>query len=80
MMFVKVKAEGEAQRGEVKRLSDIFRARIIDVTDTTYMHRADRFRRQARRLHQGPARETISSKWCAPARWASPAGEKALTL
>jgi acetolactate synthase-1/3 small subunit len=27
MMFVKVKAEGESQRAEVKRLSDIFRAR-----------------------------------------------------
>ena len=36
MMFVKVKALGESQRAEVKRLSDIFRARIIDVTDTTF--------------------------------------------
>ena len=36
MMFVKVKAEGEPQRAEVHRLSDIFRARIIDVTDTTF--------------------------------------------
>jgi acetolactate synthase-1/3 small subunit len=37
MMFVKVKAQGEGQRAEVKRLSDIFRARIIDVTDTKIM-------------------------------------------
>ena len=36
MMFVKVKAVGEGRRSEIQRLSDIFRARIIDVTDTTY--------------------------------------------
>ncbi len=36
MMFVKVKATDESQRSEIKRLSDIFRARIIDVTDTTF--------------------------------------------
>ena len=30
MMFVKVKAEGDSQRGEVKRVSDIFRARKKD--------------------------------------------------
>ena len=36
MMFIKVKADGESRRSEVKRLSDIFRARIIDVTDTTF--------------------------------------------
>jgi acetolactate synthase-1/3 small subunit len=35
MMLVKVKAEGEG-REELKRLSDIFRGRIIDVTDRTY--------------------------------------------
>ena len=36
MMFVKVKAHGEIQRSEVHRLTEIFRARIIDVTDTTF--------------------------------------------
>jgi acetolactate synthase I/III small subunit len=36
MMFVKIRAEGEAKRSEIQRLSDIFRARIIDVTDTTF--------------------------------------------
>lgn len=36
MMFVKVKAVGETKRAEIQRLSDIFRARIIDVSDTTY--------------------------------------------
>ena len=35
LMLVKVQATGDA-RSEVKRLSDIFRGHIIDVTDTTY--------------------------------------------
>ena len=35
MMLVKVQALGE-RRNELKRLSDIFRGRIIDVTDATY--------------------------------------------
>ncbi len=36
LMLVKVRAQGSEQRGEMKRLADIFRGRIIDVTDTTY--------------------------------------------
>ena len=36
MMMIKVKAQGSL-REEMKRLSDIFRGRIIDVTDTTYV-------------------------------------------
>jgi len=36
MMLIKVKAEGD-QREEVKRLVDIFRGCIIDVTDTSYI-------------------------------------------
>jgi len=35
MMLIKVKATGEL-REEIKRVSDIFNARIIDVTETTY--------------------------------------------
>lgn len=35
MMLVKVKA-GEAEREEAKRMADIFRGRIIDVTDQSY--------------------------------------------
>ena len=35
MMLVKVQAQGE-RRNELKRLADIFRGRIIDVTDETY--------------------------------------------
>ncbi|QKT02744.1 acetolactate synthase small subunit [Ectothiorhodospiraceae bacterium 2226] len=36
MMLIKVSAVGGEQREELKRLTDIFRGRIIDVTDTTY--------------------------------------------
>ncbi|BBD76838.1 acetolactate synthase small subunit [Hydrogenophilus thermoluteolus] len=36
LMMVKVRAVG-SDREELKRLADIFRARIIDVTDTTYV-------------------------------------------
>ena len=36
MMMVKVRAEGE-NRQELNRLADIFRAKIIDVTDTSYV-------------------------------------------
>lgn len=35
MMLIKVRAEGE-HRNELQRVSDIFRGRIIDVTDQTY--------------------------------------------
>lgn len=36
MMMVKVKAE-KGGREEIKRLADIFRAKIIDVTETSYI-------------------------------------------
>ena len=42
MMLIKVKAQDNSSREEMKRLSDIFRGRIIDVTDTVLHHRADR--------------------------------------
>ena len=35
MMLIKVRAQGE-KRNELKRMSDIFRGRIIDVTGETY--------------------------------------------
>lgn len=35
LMLVKVRAEGEL-REEMKRMSDIFRGRVVDVTDKTY--------------------------------------------
>lgn len=36
LMLVKVKAAGSEQRAEMHRLAEIFRARVLDVTDTTY--------------------------------------------
>ena len=49
LMLVKVRAEG-GDREELKRMSDIFRGHIIDVTDDTYTieltgtgHKLDRF-------------------------------------
>ena len=36
MLLIKVRATGEG-REELKRLTDIFRAKIIDVTDTSYV-------------------------------------------
>jgi acetolactate synthase-1/3 small subunit len=36
MMLIKVKAASMPEREEIKRLCDIFRGRIIDVTSTTY--------------------------------------------
>ncbi len=36
LLLIKVVACGSGQREEVKRLVDIFRGRIIDVTDSTY--------------------------------------------
>lgn len=37
LMLIKVRADTTAKRDELKRLSDVFRGRIIDVTDTTYV-------------------------------------------
>ncbi len=37
MMLIKVKAVGNEQREEIKRLADIFRGHIIDVTNTAYV-------------------------------------------
>ncbi len=49
LMLVKVRAEGN-DREELKRMTDIFRGRVIDVTDKTYTieltgtgHKLDRF-------------------------------------
>lgn len=36
LMLIKVATASAAERDEVKRLSDIFRGRIIDVADSTY--------------------------------------------
>ena len=52
LMLIKVRAVGK-EREEMKRMADIFRGRIIDVTETHLHDRADRRLRQARRVHPG---------------------------
>ena len=37
LVLIKVNADTTSKREELKRLSDVFRGRIIDVTDTTYI-------------------------------------------
>ncbi len=37
LMLIKVRADDAAKRSEMKRLTDIFRGRIIDVSETTYI-------------------------------------------
>jgi len=37
LMLIKVNADSATKREELKRLADVFRGRIIDVTDTTYI-------------------------------------------
>ena len=36
LMLIKVKAESASQREEIKRLADIFRGNVIDVTESCY--------------------------------------------
>lgn len=65
MMLIKVQAKGEAERGEMKRMVDIFRGRIIDVTSETYTveltgtgHKLDAF---IEALDQSEIIETVRS-------------------
>lgn len=37
LMLIKLRAEDAVSRAEMKRLTDIFRGRIIDVTESTYI-------------------------------------------
>ena len=50
LMLIKVRAVGK-EREEMKRMADIFRGRIIDVTDELH-DRAHRRPGQARRVHR----------------------------
>ena len=51
LMLVKVRAAGK-DREEMKRLADIFRGRILDVTDKSYTIELTGHGQQARRLPQ----------------------------
>ena len=52
LMLIKVRAVGK-DREEMKRMADIFRGRIIDVTDKTYTIELTGTGSQARRLPRG---------------------------
>ncbi|MCP4075497.1 MAG: acetolactate synthase small subunit [Gammaproteobacteria bacterium] len=79
MMFVKIRAEGEAKRSEIQRLSDIFRARIIDVTDSTFCVEltgsGEKLDAYINTLHDGDVIEIVRSGSMGITR-----GVKALTL
>ncbi|MGD8841897.1 MAG: acetolactate synthase small subunit [Gammaproteobacteria bacterium] len=78
MMLIKVRAAG-AGREEVKRLADIFRGRIIDVTDTLFTIEvtgtSDKLDAFVRVIEHGDIIEVVRSGVTGIAR-----GEKALRL
>jgi acetolactate synthase I/III small subunit len=78
LMLIKVRAEGE-YREEVKRLADIFRAHIIDVTDTSYILEmtgdSDKLDAFIRTVHTDKVVEVVRSGPSGIAR-----GEKGLSL
>ncbi|MDH3526152.1 MAG: acetolactate synthase small subunit [Gammaproteobacteria bacterium] len=78
MMLAKVRAEGD-MREELKRVSDIFRGRIIDVTDKTYTIEltgaGDKLDAFLQALDQGLIIEVVRSGVSGIAR-----GERALRL
>ena len=70
---------GESQRAAVHRLTDIFRARIIDVTETTFCIEltgsGDKLEAYIKAMHDNNIIEVVRSGSMAILR-----GEKALTL
>ena len=78
MMLVKVQARGD-RRNELKRLSDIFRGRVIDVTDETYTVEltgaGDKLDAFLQALEQGDVIEVVRSGVSGIAR-----GERALKI
>ncbi len=79
MLLIKVQAVGGEARDEIKRLTDIFRGRIIDVTDSTYTIEltgaSDKLDSFIQALSSGCIIETVRSGTTGIAR-----GEKALRL
>jgi len=71
MMLVKAKAD-TGERDEVKRLADIFRANIVDVTDTSYVIEitgsSDKLDAFIGAIHQEQILEVVRSGPCGIAR------------
>ena len=72
LMLIKVRAVGK-EREEMKRMADIFRGRIIDVTEKSYTIELTGDAVQARRLPRGDRPQLRSWRRCAPAPAASAA-------
>ena len=72
LMLVKVRAVGK-EREEMKRMADIFRGRIIDVTEKSYTIELTGDQAQARCLPGSHRPHARSSRPCAPAPAASAA-------
>ena len=79
LMLVKVRAVGK-EREEMKRMADIFRGRIIDVTDKTYTIELTGDAAQARRVPAGARPQRRSSRRCAPAARGIGRGERILRV
>lgn len=79
IMLVKVKAHGAEQRAEVSRVSEAFRARVVDITTTSYSLELtgspDKLDAFLAALEEGSVLEVIRSGSLGMGR-----GEKALTL
>lgn len=65
MMMIKVQAQGAEAREEIKRLADIFRGHIIDVTASTYIIEltgpGDKLDAFIQALGEAPILETVRS-------------------
>ena len=72
LMLIKVRAAGK-DRDEMKRMAEIFRGRIIDVTDKTYTVELTGDTVETRRIHRGAGRDRRSWRLSAPAVAASAA-------
>ncbi len=79
LMLIKVQAVDKDQRAEIKRLTDIFRGRIIDVSDTTYIIEltgsSDKLDAFIQAIEPGAIMETVRSGSTGIAR-----GEKSLRV
>ena len=79
LMLIKVSAVGK-EREEMKRMADIFRGRIIDVTEKSYTIELTGDERQARRLHRRRSTAARFSKPSAPAARGIGRGERILKV
>ena len=79
LMVIKVTASGEEQRAEIKRMTDIFNGRVLDVTNDTFIieltGNGDKLDAFIKAIDPGTILETVRSGATGIAR-----GEKALRV